>query len=147
MKRFRGCLMVAFIFGSGLLVGGFFGTAFGWITFFHKVTRGGPGAVAEIFMDRAVHDLKLKPEQKVRVKTILSETGGELRAATAETMPKVHEIMGRSADRIRGELTPEQRKKFDTFAAQARVRWAASAEARRAATPPPAEEGTTKDAK
>jgi hypothetical protein len=136
MKRFRGCLMVAFIFGSGLLVGGFLGAALGWVGFFHKVVRGGPGAVAEIFMDRAAHDLKLRPEQRPRVKAIIGEAGTELRAATLEIAPQVGEIVGRNADRLRAELTPEQRRKFDRFAAQARLRWLAQVQARRTAPAP-----------
>jgi len=152
MKRFRGCLMVGFIFACGLLVGGFLGAAIGWTGFFNKVARGGPGAVAGIVLDRAAHDLRLRPEQRIRVKAIITETGDELRAATAENAPKIGEVFGRNADRIRAELTPEQRRKFDTFAAQARRRWLAANEARRTATPAPApdrteERETTKEAK
>jgi len=152
MMRFRGFLMVAFVFACGLLVGGFLGAALGWFGFFNKVVRGGPGAVAEIFIERAARDLKLRPEQRPKIRAIIAETGAELRVATAVAAPQMAEIIGRNADRIRAELTPEQLRKFDTFAAQARRRWQANSENRRStATAPPAElsggEGITKEAK
>lgn len=135
MKRFRGCLMVAFIFLCGFLVGGFLGAAMGWVGFFHKIVKGGPGALREVVMERAAKDLKLKPEQKVRVHKIVDETGAELAITTAEIRPKVEEIMGRGEDRIREVLDDKQRRKFDLFVNEGRRRWKAAVEAR--ATPAP----------
>lgn len=136
MKRFRGCLMVAFIFLCGLLVGGFLGLAVGWTGFFHKMVKGGPGALREAVMERAASDLRLKPEQRVRVRAIVEETGAELVTTTAEVRPKIEEIMGRGEDRIREVLEPKQRLKFDRFVGEGRRRWKAAVEAR--ATPVPA---------
>ncbi len=140
MKRFRGCLMVAFIFFSGFLVGGFLGAAFGWVGFFHKVVKGGPGALREIVMERAADDLKLKPEQKLRVRKVVEETGAELVVVTADVRPKVEEIMGRGEDRVREVLEPEQRRKFDRFVGEGRRRWKTVVEAH--ATPMPAPPAT-----
>lgn len=137
MKRARGCLMVAFIFACGFLVGGFLGAAMGWIGFFHKVVKGGPGAVREVVIERVSKDLKLKPEQAARVRQIVDETGSELNATTAEVRPKVAEILGRNAARIREVLDTEQREKFDRFLLEGRRRWQAAAAARAAATPAP----------
>jgi Spy/CpxP family protein refolding chaperone len=139
MKRFRGCLMVAFIFLCGFLVGGFLGLAFGWMGFFHKIVKGGPGAIREVVMERAAHDLKLKPEQKARVKEIVDETGTELATATAEVRPKIEEIMGRNQERIREVLDPKQRQKFDQFVSEGRRRWKTAVEVRTPAIPPAAE--------
>ena len=136
MKRFRGFLMVAFIFLCGLLVGGFLGLLIGSVGIFHKIVKGGPGALREVVMDRAVHELKLKPEQKVRVHQIVGETGDELTAATAEVRPKIEEIMGRNEARIRETLDEQQRRKFDLFVNEGRRRWQAAVEAH--ATPAPA---------
>ena len=86
-------------------------------------------------MDRAVHELKLKPEQKERVRQIVDETGAELTTTTAEIRPKVEEIMGRGEDRIREVLDEKQRRKFDLFVNEGRRRWKAVVEAR--ATPAP----------
>ncbi|MEA3211017.1 MAG: hypothetical protein QOE70_4074 [Chthoniobacter sp.] len=127
MKRLRAGLLVAFIFFCGFLVGGFFGAAVGWVGFFHKVVKGGPGAVREIVLQRAVQDLKLKPEQKTEVRRIIQETAAEFGAATAEVRPKVEEVLGHGEERIRAVLNPEQRRKFDNFADQGRQRWKAAA--------------------
>ena len=135
MKRFRGCLMVAFIFLCGFLIGGFLGLAFGWTGFFHKIVKGGPGAIRDVVMERAAHDLKLKPEQKERVHKIVEETGAELAMTTEEIRPKVEEIMGRSEDRVREVLDAKQRQKFDLFVNEGRRRWKAAVKAR--ATPDP----------
>ncbi len=138
MRRFRGCLMVAFIFACGFLIGGFLGLAIGWTGFFHKVVKGGPGAVRDLIIERAVQDLKLQPAQKVRVRQIIEETGAELTAATAEVRPKVEEIIGRGEERLRETLDAKQRAKFDGFVNQGRHRWKAAVEARTpSATPAP----------
>jgi hypothetical protein len=136
MKRFRGCLMVAFIFFCGLLVGGFLGLAIGWTGFFHKIVKGGPGAIREVVMERAANDLKLKPEQRERVRKIVDETGAEIIATTADVRPKIEEIMGRNEERIREVLDARQRQKFDRFVGEGRRRWKAAVAAR--ATPAPA---------
>lgn len=137
MKRFRGCLMVAFIFFCGFLVGGFLGLAFGWTGFFHKIVKGGPGALREVVMERAANDLKLNPEQKARVRKIVEETGTELVTTTAEVRPKIEEIMGRNEDRIREVLDAKQRQKFDRFVGEGRRRWKAAVEARTTPAPKP----------
>jgi hypothetical protein len=134
MKRARGCLVVAFIFGCGFLVGGFLGAAFGWVGFFHKVVKGGPRAVQQIIVERAKDDLGLKPEQRAAVAKIVEETAKELGEATADTRPKVEEIMGRAEERVRAILDAEQRAKFDNFANQGRRRWKVMQET---AAPPP----------
>lgn len=137
MKRVRGCLVVAFIFGCGFLVGGFLGAAFGWVGFFHKVVKGGPRAVQQIIVERAKDDLGLKPGQRAAVAKIVEETAKELGDATASTRPHVEEIMGRAEDRVREVLDAEQRAKFDSFANQGRRRWKFLQET--PATPAPAE--------
>ena len=135
MKRYLGCLMVAFIFFCGFLVCGFLGLGFGFVGFFHKIVKGGPGAIREVVMERAAHDLRLKPDQKLRVKAIVDETGTELATTTAEIRPKIVEIMGRNEERIREVLDPKQREKFDQFVSEGRRRWKAAVEVR--STPAP----------
>lgn len=139
MRRLRGFLMVAFIFACGFLVGGFLGAAVGWVGFFHKVVKGGPGAVREVVIERAVRDLKLKPEQKARVRAIVDETGAELTTVTATIRPQVEEIMGRAEDRLREVLDASQRTKFNDFVNQGRRRWKAAVEARTPPAPIPPE--------
>ena len=123
MKRLRGCLLVLFIFGCGLLAGGFLGAAFGWVGFFHKVVKGGPDALREVVVQRAREDLRLTREQDALVKQIVSDTSSELDAAVKEARPRVEEILGRAEDRVREVLDEKQRSKFDPFVNKGRKRW------------------------
>ena len=130
MKRLRGCLLVLFIFGCGLLVGGFLGAAFGWVGFFQKIVKGGPAAVREVITQRAREDLHLTREQDALVKQIVNDASAELDEAVKDARPRVEEILGRAEDRVREVLDEKQRKKFDPFANKARKR-------RKPATPAP----------
>lgn len=123
MKRLRGFLLVAFIFGCGFVAGGFLGAAFGWMGLYHKIVKGGPEAVRQIVLDRAIHDWKLDPEQRREVRKIVEETSAELDAATASVRPQVREILGRGEERIRPLLNEQQRKKFDDLLNTGRRRW------------------------
>jgi hypothetical protein len=135
MRRLRGCLMVAFIFACGFLVGGFLGVGIGMFGFFHKLVNTGPRAISDTIVDRAVHDLKLNPGQSARVRKIVDETSAELAAATAAVRPQIGEIIGRAEERVREVLDARQRKKFDSFLKEGRPRWQAAV--RPVATPPP----------
>jgi uncharacterized membrane protein len=142
MKRLRGCLVVAFIFGSGFLVGGFLGAAFGWVSLFHKVVKGGPRAAREVIVQRANDDLGLTASQRAAVEKIVNESAAQLGDATAGVRPQVEEILGRAEARVREVLDAKQREKFDAFANKSRRRWKAAqeiVEPQPPATPNPAE--------
>jgi hypothetical protein len=115
VKRFRGCLGIALIFALGLVMGGMLGFGAGWMTFFHKVVKGGPVAVREILFKRAKDDLGLNYEQQEEVRMILKETSTELDKITAPVRPAVEAAVGRGKERIRAILSPNQRAKFDPF--------------------------------
>ncbi len=123
MKRFRGCLGVVLIFGFGLLVGGFFGAVFGWVGFFHKVTKGGPGGMAEVLFQRAKDDLGLDGAQQQQVRAILKETSAELAEITAPVRPSVESALVGAEGRLRAVLKPKQQRKFDGFMNEVRRRW------------------------
>ena len=123
MKRFRGCLGIALIFALGLIVGGFLGFAAGWVTFFHKVVKGGPVAVREILYQRAKDDLGLNYGQQEEIRMILKESSLELEKVTAMVRPAVEETVGRAKERIRALLTDKQRAKFDRFVDEGWRRW------------------------
>ena len=124
MKRLRGCLTVVFIFGCGFLVGGFLGTAIGWMSFFNKVVKSGPVAVQTIVSERLKDDLKLKGEQRGEARKIVEETARELDAATQEVRPKVGEILSRAEDRIDALLKEDwQRQRLKRTLEQARRKW------------------------
>ena len=123
MKRFRGCLGVLLIFAFGFLIGGFFGGVAGWIGFFQKVTRGGPGAVREVLFQRAKDDLGLDGRQQQQVRVILKETSAELEDIAAPARPSVESALLHAEERIRAILTPKQQMKFDAYMKEVRRRW------------------------
>lgn len=123
MKRLRGCLVVALIFGLGFLAGGFFGAAFGWVGLFHKVAKGGPQAVQQVVLERAVHDLNLNPEQKVEARRIVRDTGAKLDHALIGVRPQVEQIVSDAEKQLRVILDEKQRRKLDRFVEQGRRRW------------------------
>ncbi len=128
MRRLRGCLTVLFIFGCGLLVGGFLGAAFGWMACFNKIVKGGPVAVQEIVIDRVKGDLKLKGEKKAEARKIVEEMAVELDSATKDARPKVGEILGRGEERIGALLTEDwQRARLKKTLDAARLKWVPAA--------------------
>ncbi len=142
MKRFRGCLGIALIFGLGLVVGLFLGFAGGWVTFFHKVVKGGPVAVREVLFQRAKDDLGLNYEQQEEIRLILKETSMELDKITASVRPSVEDAVGRAKERIRALLTDRQRARFDKFVEEGWRKWRVQPPAvPDAATAKPAESG------
>jgi hypothetical protein len=128
------------IFGLGLVVGGFLGFAAGWMGFFHKVVKGGPGGVREVLFQRARDDLKLDYVQQEEVRIILKETSTELDGVTADVRPSVEATLARAEERMRAVLKPEQRRKFDAFMNDARRKWRPTPEPTKPIeTPKPAE--------
>ncbi len=123
MKRLRGILGILLIFGLGLAVGLFLGFAAGWIGFFHKVVKGGPVAVREVFYQRAKDDLKLDYEQKEELREILKELSKELETIMVSTRPAVEAAIGNATERIRALLKADQRGKFDGFLKEAIKKW------------------------
>lgn len=124
MKRLRGILVVVFIFGCGLLVGGFLGAIFGWTSCFNKIVKSGPVAVQEIIIDRLRDDLRLKGEKRGEARKIVQETALELDSATKDVRPKVGEILGRAEDRIGALITSDSQKvRFQRTLDQARRKW------------------------
>jgi hypothetical protein len=123
MKRFRGCLLIAFIFAAGLFVGLVVGFAVGRAGAFHQIVASGPNAVQKMMIERAKDDLHLSAEQLKHVRTIVRETSIELEAATMPVRPEVAAILGRAEDRFSMVLTEKQRAKFDPFVSKARRRW------------------------
>jgi periplasmic protein CpxP/Spy len=60
-------------------------------------------------------ELKLKEDQQVQLKTILTEQFEKLQAVYKEIEPKVQAIKEESRGKMRAVLTPEQRTKWDTM--------------------------------
>jgi len=62
---------------------------------------------------RMEEQLALTPEQRERVTTIVHETQGRMRTLWEDVAPRTREEMRQMREKIRAELTPEQRKKFE----------------------------------
>lgn len=57
--------------------------------------------------------LELSPVQRERIETIVRESQKRMRTLWEETAPKTREEFRRMRERIRAELTPDQRGKFE----------------------------------
>jgi Spy/CpxP family protein refolding chaperone len=62
---------------------------------------------------RMEEKLNLTPDQRSRVTGIIRETQGRMKALWEDIAPKTREEMKQMRERIRAELSPEQRKKFE----------------------------------
>jgi hypothetical protein len=142
VKRFRGCLGIALIFFLGLVVGAMLGFGAGWMTFFHKVVKGGPVAVREILFKRAKDDLGLDYGQQEEIRMIMIETATELEKITATVRPAVEDAVGRAKERFRAILTPKQRAKFDPFIDEGWKKWRMELPATTSAATPPTSDST-----
>jgi Spy/CpxP family protein refolding chaperone len=112
MTRLMAMGMVLGLFVVGVLTGGFS------VQLFHdfhgqdgerRAVRNGHPAR---FMERLERDLELTPEQRTELEQILHDAFLEGEAMRREFLPKVHEHMNATREKIHSVLTPEQRAKF-----------------------------------
>ncbi len=114
-------LLVAFVLGgaAGALGMGVYATRYPWPP--------RPERFAEFILRRLNSELKLRPEQRQQVETILRETGEEFARLRDDIRPRFREIMVRSRQRIRQSLDADQQGKFDALAdkweRRAQERW------------------------
>ena len=64
-------------------------------------------------LKRMEEQLNLTPDQRVRVTGIVRETQGRMKALWEDIAPKTREEMKQMRERIRAELSLEQRKRFE----------------------------------
>lgn len=64
---------------------------------------------------RLTRELDLRPEQRQQVEGVLRETGQEFARLQEEVGPRLRDIRGRSREKIRAILNPEQQAKFQTL--------------------------------
>jgi Spy/CpxP family protein refolding chaperone len=72
---------------------------------------GGPGGGRGGF-EQALERLHLTPEQKTEVQRIFADTREQVRAARAESEPRMAEIRRQTNERLQQVLTPEQWQQF-----------------------------------
>lgn len=80
--------------------------------------RGGGGRERGPVFEEMRRDLNLSGEQAEQVRSILEETREEYRALREETRPRYDRIRQGAHERIRSQLTPEQRERFDRKVAE-----------------------------
>jgi len=101
-----------------LIIGWFLGAASG--TLLTRFVR--PGGPCDMHFGRArarfERKLKLTPEQRAQVDSILQANRQKLDAIFAETEPRVEAIRAGTEAQIRQLLTPEQQIRFDQIAAR-----------------------------
>jgi Spy/CpxP family protein refolding chaperone len=62
---------------------------------------------------RMENHLDLRPEQRQRLEAIVRESQERIRALADDLAPRTREELRRMREKIREELTPEQRRKFE----------------------------------
>jgi len=104
-------LLLAFLLGAaaGALAFGLFLAETGW-----RNPRD-PDQFRQFVLKRLTKELDLRPEQRQQVEAILRETGQEFGRLKADMDPRIREIRGRSREKIRAILTPEQQVKLEAL--------------------------------
>jgi hypothetical protein len=122
-RKLKSAFVVGLIFFSGVVVGGIISGAAVMKDITTKAFGSGPGPVRKLLVQHAKDGLGLDDDQQHLFWQIITETGGELGAATKPVQPRINEIMARSELRLRAVLTPEQKPRFDRWTKQVRERW------------------------
>jgi Spy/CpxP family protein refolding chaperone len=132
--RVEGALLLLLAFLLGAAAGGLgMGLYQSWTGWWHQPRD--PERSRQFVLQRLTRELDLRPEQQQQVEVILRETGQEFARLREDIGPRVREIRGRSRERIRAILNPEQQAKFEALA-QA---WERRDERRHGGTPRPEE--------
>ena len=108
-------LLLAFVLGAttGALGFGWYQARTGWWG-----PRRDAGRFQQIMLKRLTSELDLRADQQQQVEAILRESGEEFARLRGEIRPRFQAIRGRSQERIRGVLDPEQKARFETLAAE-----------------------------
>lgn len=72
------------------------------------------------YLQRVERDLSLTPEQTKRIEVIISESQKRTKELSDTMAPKIREEVRRARDRMRAELTPEQRVRYDRLVTKPR---------------------------
>jgi hypothetical protein len=86
---------------------------------------GRPGMREEILLKRLDRRLDLDDRQRAVVRTIIHETGTELKSIRKQIRPQINMVLEKGRAEVRKILRPEQQKKYDQFIAEHRARRAA----------------------
>lgn len=73
-------------------------------------------------LERLRKELKLKPEEMMRIEGHVEEAGRELNQEYADTMEKIIAILDEAGGKIRAELDEGQQPRFDKLLSEAKAR-------------------------
>jgi hypothetical protein len=79
------------------------------------------------FVLRAQRELRLDPKQRERIERVVTEGQERTREFWEKSQPEFRRLMQETRDRIRAELTPEQRTRFEEILRQQRPQRATNA--------------------
>jgi len=115
VKHWKVIVAAALIFATGAATG-----AFGYRTLNRASQKsrdpGGPPPMMDRrfdFLGRLKKDLNLSEEQASKIDVVLQEGSKRTRKLWETVQPQMQEEMKRVTERIKSELTPEQRTQFD----------------------------------
>ena len=132
LKRILGVLLIFFF---GVFVGAAVGNA-GAMQKLRESLLGGPEAVMDVVVKRLDRELKLDPEQKRKLQSIVDDASIKLRQSRAKIQPEVEESLHEAEERTRAILYPAQVKKFEDLLGKSRGKWKEAAKATPSPTSP-----------
>ncbi|MBP8645389.1 MAG: hypothetical protein KBH99_04620 [Syntrophobacteraceae bacterium] len=121
MKRWRLWVGLVILFLSGVLAG-----ALGTVAFSEHLALkilGGKGPMVEHILTKLTRELNLTEQQRERVTGIVCRTHKELTALREKSRPERDEILRRSHEAMKAELTTRQQQKLDQFFEREKARW------------------------
>jgi len=119
MRNWKAILGVLAVFLLGCIAGGL--AMHGYYQKRIRVhLRGQPILPAEVIARQMSGQLRLTPEQRDQIATIIADTRQRLQQVRAQSEPQVREALQDMTRRIRETLTPEQKKQFDRLTAERR---------------------------
>jgi hypothetical protein len=84
---------------------------------------GGPESIMDIVVKRLDSELKLDPEQKRKLQSIVDDARIKLRQSHAKIQPEIEATLGEAEQRVRAMLYPNQIKEFDRLVNRSREKW------------------------
>ncbi len=99
------------------------------------MVRGGPGAMSGMILKQMERELKLDSPQREAIRTIISETHGEMRQIRRQLRPQTRQILAKSDERIRLLLRPDQKEVFQRLIDKRR-KWEENGERPHSGEPP-----------
>jgi hypothetical protein len=117
--RILGIILI-FLFGVfiGMAV-----TGAGIVKKAREVMLGGREAMMNVVVKRLNSELKLDPEQKRKVQTIVDDALIKLRQNQAKIQPEIDATVRDAEQRVREVLYPNQVEKFDRLVNRSREKW------------------------